>query len=121
MHPSNRLRELRRKAGLTQMELAEKAGVSQAAISQVENDTRPLTVDWMRTFARIFGVTPADILGEVDNPHRLSAEEQALLDNFRTADPAQRQMVQRVAEPLPSFTPFTDDEDGARLSARSVA
>ena len=103
MQPTNRVRELRKRAGISQAELARMAGISQPAISQVENDTRPLTVDWMRTFARIFGVTPADILCEEDNPHRLSAEELALLEHYRTAGDAQREMVQRVAEPLRPF------------------
>lgn len=103
MHPSNRIRELRKKAGLNQAELARLAGISQPAISQLENDTRPLTVDWMRTLARIFGVSTADILGEQDNPHRLDEAEQHLLDNFRNADPAQREMIARVAEPIAPF------------------
>lgn len=103
MHPTNRIRELRKKAGLSQAELARIVGISQPAISQIENDTRPLTIDWMRSLARIFGVTAADILCDHDNPHRLSDEEQALLDNFRAADEAQRALIGRVAEPLQPF------------------
>jgi len=100
MHPTNRVRELRKRAGMNQAQLARLAGISQPAISQVENDTRPLTIDWMRTFARIFGVTVADILCDDDNPLRLKADEQALVEKYRSADDAQREMVQRVAEPL---------------------
>lgn len=103
MHPRNRLRELRKRAGLTQAQLAQRSGVSQPAISQIENDDRPMSTDWMRTFARIFDVTAADLLDDEDNPHRLSAEEAQLLANFRASDERQREMVQRVAEPLASF------------------
>ena len=103
MHPSNRVRELRKAAGMSQAELARAAGISQPAISQVENDTRPMTVDWMRTFARIFDCTPADILGDRDNPHRLTPEEQVLLDSYRAAAGEQRAMIQRVAEPLQGY------------------
>ena len=101
MHPGNRIRELRKQAKLSQMQLAELTGVSQPAISQLENDGLSLTVEWMRSFARVFGVTPADILGDGDNPGRLSDEEQALIDQFRSAAPSQREMIRRVAEPLP--------------------
>ncbi|PTR07888.1 MULTISPECIES: helix-turn-helix domain-containing protein [unclassified Novosphingobium] len=103
MHPKNRLRELRKRAGITQAELARKSGVSQPAISQLENDERPLTIDWMRTFARVFGVTAADLLDDEDNPHRLDPEEIELVQNFRQAEEQQRQMVKRVAEPLTEF------------------
>lgn len=103
MNPRNRLRELRKKAGLTQTALANLTGVSQPAISQIENDETPITIDHMRTFARIFGVIPADLLTEADNPDRLSEEERALLEQFRAADPAQREMIARVAEPLRPF------------------
>lgn len=100
MFPSNRIRELRKKAGISQAELARLAGISQPAISQVENDTRPLTVDWMRIFARIFGCTPADLLGDSDNPNRATAEELELLRKWREADPAQRELISRVAAPI---------------------
>lgn len=105
MHPRNRLRELRKRAKLTQKELADKSGVSQPAISQLENDERPMTIDWMRIFARIFGVTSADLLDDEDNPHRLSPDELELIRNFRAADDQQRRMMQRVAEPLAAPEP----------------
>lgn len=100
MHPGNRIRELRKQAKLSQAQLAELTGVSQPAISQLENDGLSLTVEWMRSFARVFGVTPADILGDGDNPGRLSEEEQALIEQFRLANASQREMIRRVAEPL---------------------
>jgi len=103
MHPRNRLRYWRKRAKITQTRLAQLSGVSQPAISQLENDERPLTLDWMRTFARIFGCTPADLMDDEDNPHRLDPEELELIRNFRAAEPSQRAMVQRVAEPLASF------------------
>ncbi len=100
MNPANRLRLMRKRAKLSQAELARLSGVSQPAISQVENDQRPLTIDWMRTFSRILQCNPADLLDDADNPHRLSEEEAALIEAFRAASEAQRAMVKRVAEPL---------------------
>lgn len=114
MNPSNRIRELRKKAGLNQAQLAKLAGISQPAISQLENDARPLTLDWMRAIARIFGVAPADLLGDQDNPHRLSPEEQELVDNFRHADDVQRELIGRVAAPREGFRHAERESDRLR-------
>lgn len=103
MNPRNRLRFLRKRAGISQARLAQLSGVSQPAISQLENDERPLTLDWMRIFARIFGVTPADLLDDEDNPHRLDPDELGLIEDYRAADPGQRAMVKRVAAPITEY------------------
>lgn len=107
MFPTNRVRELRKRAGMSQAELARLAGISQPAISQIENDTRPLSVDWMRTLARILDCQPADLLGDDDNPYRPSDEEQELLAMWRNADAAQRELIRRVAEPVSGFVAET--------------
>lgn len=105
MNPANRVRELRKRAGLSQTQLATLAGISQPAISQIENDDRPLTIDWMRTIARILGCAPADLLSDDDNPDRLDPEERELVHNFRAAEPSQRTLIERVAEPVQGFKP----------------
>lgn len=111
MRPRNRIRELRKAAGLTQIQLASRTGISQPAISQLENDERPLDVDWMRTLAREFGCTPADLLPDEDNPDRLSEEERALLAAFRSAGEQQREMIRRVSEPVGA-----DRDEGRRAA-----
>lgn len=103
MRPGNRLRELRKAAGLTQQELADVTGVSQAAISQLENGTRSMDLAWMRTFARSLNCAPADLLTDEDNPDRLQPEERELVGNYRTADEIQQEMVQRVASPASTY------------------
>jgi transcriptional regulator with XRE-family HTH domain len=105
MVPDNRLRALRRKAGLTQLELAEATGVSQPAISQLENGTRTLDLPWMRLFARVLKCSPADLLDETDNPYLLDEHEMALVTRYRAADDHDRERLERVAEalvPLPA-------------------
>lgn len=103
IRPGNRLRELRKAAELTQIELADRTGVSQPTISQLENGVLSMDIAWMRSFARVLGCTPADLLDEQDNPDRLDPEERALLDHYRTADELQREMVQRVAAPTSEY------------------
>lgn len=109
MFPGNRLRELRKKAKLTQLQLAELTGVSQPAISQLENDTLNLNVEWMRTFARVLSkilntpIAPADLLSDADYPNRLSPDEEALIAQYRSAEGIQREMIQRAAAPIREF------------------
>ncbi|WP_042486140.1 helix-turn-helix domain-containing protein [Sphingomonas parapaucimobilis] len=102
MFPDNRLRELRKAAGLSQTQLAEASGVSQPYISQMENaDGTTLDIARMRALSRILKCTPADLLAVVDNPDRLDDEERELIARYRASGMAQREMIRRVAEPLP--------------------
>lgn len=108
MRPGNRLRELRKAAELTQQELADVTGVSQAAISQLENGERSMDIAWMRTFARALKCAAADLLDPEDNPDRLDGQERALVTRYRKADTAQRQTLERVAA---AVVPLEDAED----------
>lgn len=96
MKPGNRLREMRKRAGLTQHQLAEKSGVSQPAISQMETGLGSMDVAWLRAFARILGCTPADLLDDDDNPDRLDAHERLLVTRYRKADATQRETLEKV-------------------------
>lgn len=98
MQPGNRLRELRKKRRLKQSDIANATGISQPAVSQVENGTRPLTLEWMRAFARVLECSVADILDEQDNPDRLTDDEKDWLALYRSADPSQRKTMKRVSE-----------------------
>ena len=50
------LRQTRRKAGLTQMDLAKRIGESQSFISKCERGERRIDVIELRTFCRAFGI-----------------------------------------------------------------
>ncbi len=71
----NRIREIREAAGLTQEELAEKAGTTATQIWRLENEHVQLNVSWMARLAEALACTPSDlianavlaeILGEVE-------------------------------------------------------
>ena len=54
-----RIRELRRKAGLTQSELAERIGYStKASISKIESDVLDVNQSTIVALAKALGVTP---------------------------------------------------------------
>lgn len=59
-----RLRELRKLAGLSQMKLADKVGVSYQQIQKYEKGTSKLSVPRLLQLAEIFGVPFASIIDE---------------------------------------------------------
>lgn len=64
----NKIKELRKQAGLSQQELAQKLGVTQKSICNYENDTRfPKGQNVIKGLADIFGVTVDYLLENTDN------------------------------------------------------
>jgi transcriptional regulator with XRE-family HTH domain len=105
---------MRKEAGLTQGELADRTGTTQESVSQYENGRRPLNLDWMKIFARELGCSVADLLDEDDNPDRLADDERALIGRYRTADQTQRDTLQRVsAAVIPTYRSPQPDEEAA--------
>lgn len=63
----NKIKELRKQAGLSQQELAQKLGVTQKSICNYENDTRfPKGQNVIKGLADIFGVTVDYLLENTD-------------------------------------------------------
>ncbi|MBM3965750.1 MAG: helix-turn-helix transcriptional regulator [Planctomycetes bacterium] len=58
-----RVAQLRKAAGLSQLQLAEKLGVTQPLISRYEKGDRRMYDDLIVVLAKALGVTPNDILG----------------------------------------------------------
>jgi len=56
------LREARKRAGLSQGELARRVGIHQSGVSRIERGRRTMTVPQLMTFARALGVRPAALL-----------------------------------------------------------
>jgi transcriptional regulator with XRE-family HTH domain len=57
-----RLKDLRFRAGLTQQELADRAGVTQTTVARIERDAVQPEVTTIRKLARALGKTPGDLL-----------------------------------------------------------
>lgn len=61
------IRAERARRGWTQMELAQRAGLSRNTVGDIEARKRTVTVDYLLTFCRAFGV-PAAILAQAADP-----------------------------------------------------
>ena len=59
----NKLREIRESKGLSQTELAERVGVAQSMIYQIENNIRPISIPILLSSCQILDCTPNDLLG----------------------------------------------------------
>ena len=57
-----RLREVRKSVGLTQAELAKKAGMAQGEISRIESNATMISLDVLDRLCRALKCEPGDIL-----------------------------------------------------------
>lgn len=62
----NRIQKLRKKAGLTQTQLADNIGISQNTLSQYESERRPVSSRVTLELSSFFNVSPAYLLGTSD-------------------------------------------------------
>lgn len=61
------IKEVRKKAGMTQMELAERLGVSKGAVAMWELNQRSPSVKMLQKICAVIGTTPDSILGFCDS------------------------------------------------------
>ena len=66
---------LRKRANLTQFELADKTGISRSRINNYENGIREPDFDVLQTFAEFFGVTTDAMLGNTDEKPKTIPDE----------------------------------------------
>ena len=66
---NNRLKELRKSAGLTQISLQMKTGIEQALLSKFENGERIPPTETLMTLADFYDVSMDYIMGRTNNPN----------------------------------------------------
>lgn len=79
----NRIRELRKQKHITQVELADKLGVSQAQVARLEAGINDMNTELMRKLAVILDVKVYELLPIEEQPEVLTEEEKAFIDLFR--------------------------------------
>lgn len=75
MNLSERLAELRKKKGLSQMELAEALNVSRQSVSLWENDSTTPTVDRLQLLAEFYGITMDELFYPIEEKPKAEAPE----------------------------------------------
>lgn len=93
--PRYYFKEWRKKAGLTQEQLAERVGVTASSISQLENGKQGFTDTTLEALAWALNCDPADLLGR--NPLKDGIVVD-IMELLRDRDP---DLVRRVIEALP--------------------
>lgn len=62
------IRHHRRQLGLSQEALAERAGITQTYVSEIEAGSRNASILLILSISRALGLTPAELLGEFTMP-----------------------------------------------------
>ena len=70
-----RIRERRKKAGLTMKELGEKINVAESTISGYESEARKPDIDTLKKIAKVLGTNSSYLLGETSDPSPLDENE----------------------------------------------
>lgn len=78
----NSIKEIRKRKGVTQVQLAKILGVSQGAIQMLETGQRGLDLNWMQKIAKALDVEPWELLPKDMQPN-ISPEEQEILRTIR--------------------------------------
>ena len=90
----NRIKELRKLRKMTQVELAQKIGVTQGAIQKLENGVMDLTTKWMLSISQALDVKPYEILPQEWQPEEISPE----LKQFYQENPNLEQQMYKLKQ-----------------------
>lgn len=92
----NRLYAFRKQAGLTQVEVAEKAGMSDRTYSDIERGTVNMRLSTILRICAVLHITPNEILTE-EIPSSL-LEQQKLFDELSTKTETERNTALRILD-----------------------
>lgn len=90
----NRLLALRKKAGLTQAEMAERAGISDRTYADIERGTVNMRLETFLQICQAFHVSPDELL--VDEKEAESPRQEELLERLRACPPKERETALRL-------------------------
>lgn len=90
----NRLLAIRKRLGLTQAEVAERAELSGRTYADIERGTVNMRMETFLRICRALQATPDEILIAEDNPHSTCQEE--LLDRINHCAPKERETALKL-------------------------
>ena len=100
MTKGERIKAARKKAGMTQAQLAEKLGISFQSVAQWENDLRNPKQETLQKIADALGVSIFDLLGLEDVGKQLAKVQEQLKKAAEPAIKAQNQLQQQMSTAL---------------------
>lgn len=112
----NRLRQVREKAGMTQMQVSVKLGKTCQAVSSFESGRTRVDVETLVFLSKLYGVSLCELL-DLKDGNDLSVEERDFLKLYRSATPELREAacaVLRTVQPQPSWKKYV----GTKMAAR---
>lgn len=89
----NNIKELRKKRGLTQQQLAEKIGISQVHLGRLESNARSMDLEQVEKIAAALGVKPFDILPQKWQPEEITPEEREILRMIKKQPHLKHQII----------------------------
>lgn len=92
MRLADRLKEYRKRIGMSQGELAQKVGRAQTVISSWEIGTGVPDANYLPTLAKALGVSVADLCGT----ENVKGEDMKLIDAYHQADPTTKKNVRML-------------------------
>lgn len=130
MTTGNRIRTLRRKAGITQAELAQKLGIPYQSIGQWERGLRSPKYETLKKIAKALEVDIYDLLDDKEREifvdaeasvlihglgkkYSFSEEEQTLVSSFNRLNQTGKKIAVSQVETLTKFDELTDRSQSA--------
>lgn len=89
----NNIKEIRKKKGLTQQQLADKIGISQVHLGRLETNARSMDLEQVEKIANALGVKPFEILPQEWQPEDISPEEREILRMIRKTPHLKKQII----------------------------
>lgn len=86
MVEKNRIKEIRKKLGLTLVQLSELTGVPRATLSRYENGKSEPKREMWDKLAKILNVTPSYLIGYSADPERLPRDDVFLTEEYKHKD-----------------------------------
>ena len=90
----NKLLAIRKRMGMTQAEVAEKAGLSDRTYADIERGTVNMRIDTVLRICTALQITPNTILTEEQTPAAIQLE--ALIDKLKTCSEKERETALRL-------------------------
>lgn len=88
------LKSLRKAAGLTQLEVAKRLGLTDMAVSRWENNHTEPNMEYCSKLCAILGCTLDDLTGHESQP--LSEDEWEIINQFRRASDETKEIVRTI-------------------------